>query len=137
MNNFKVLYVEDDDLLREEFAEYLARKAGKVIVARDGAEGLKSFNACKPDLVVTDISMPVMDGLQMVAFIKESDPTVPIVFVTGTPGGVFEFNRFDQRIDKVMRKPVDLHEFSGILKHYATRTLEPASVAQQEIRPTE
>jgi CheY-like chemotaxis protein len=118
MNDLTVLCVEDDDLTRLIIRQFLVRRATKVILAKDGAEGLLCFNACKPDLVVTDICMPVMDGLQMAALIRESDPSIPIVFITSAPERLSKFDRFDRHLDRVINKSIDFHELSEILKHY-------------------
>lgn len=120
MKELTVLYVEDEEMIREPFAMLLAKRVESLFTAQDGTEGLRAFIACQPDLVITDISMPGMDGLQMAAHIRDIQPAVPIVFVTASPKRLAEFERFDPSIDRVLTKPVDFCEFAGLLESYAS-----------------
>lgn len=113
---FTILYVEDDEFVRVLLTPFLARHAGHVIVAEDGLEGWRRYQADKPDLIVTDILMPVMNGLEMARRIKAADRLCPIVFVTATPESVEGFAPFDPRIDHVLKKPVQLAALAQILK---------------------
>lgn len=77
-----VLYIEDDRSLREETQKILERIFRKVEVASDGATGLHKFKTQCYDLIVTDIEMPDMDGLEMARSIKSENSDVPIVVVS-------------------------------------------------------
>ncbi|OGZ69505.1 MAG: hypothetical protein A3D44_03760 [Candidatus Staskawiczbacteria bacterium RIFCSPHIGHO2_02_FULL_42_22] len=80
--NKKVLIVEDD----EDFIFILEKKftmeGFSVLKAKDGEEGMAVAKKEKPDLVITDILMPKMDGIVMAKKIRETDPDVPIIFLT-------------------------------------------------------
>jgi len=78
----RLLYVEDADFARESLAYYLKRYFGKVDVAGDGKKGLALFQAHPYDLVLTDISMPVMDGLEMTRQIKAIKPDMPVIVIS-------------------------------------------------------
>lgn len=119
-------------MLREMFVEYLARQVGTVLVARNGAEGLKLCDAGKPDLIITDISMPIMDGLEMVERIRENGHFAPIIFLTGSPEKLNGFIHFDKASDEVMTKPTDLQKLSGTLKQHADRKRPFSSVLPGE-----
>ena len=67
LRTLKVLCVEDDADTREPFAEFLQRPVGTLISAANGAEGYAAFLEHSPDIAVTDILMPVIDGLTMAA----------------------------------------------------------------------
>ena len=62
-DKIRLLLVEDEHTLAEIIADTLGEKEFDVTVAYDGVEGLRQFDACRPDVVVTDIMMPGMDGL--------------------------------------------------------------------------
>ena len=84
----RVLVVEDDEVTRESVAAVLHAKGHMVACASDGREGLRQLHEHRPDVILLDLNMPVMDGWQ---FRKEQarDPTVahiPIVVVSARPG---------------------------------------------------
>jgi two-component system, chemotaxis family, chemotaxis protein CheY len=85
MSTFKVLVVEDSPTMRQLIVFALKRLRGLSIVeANDGVDGLKKIAADKFDLILTDINMPIMDGLKLVSLVR-SDPnhrTIPIVVIT-------------------------------------------------------
>ena len=70
LSKLTVLFVEDEDDLREALESAIGDEFAKFITARDGDDGLKKFKKYKPDIVVTDIMMPVLDGLAMTEEIK-------------------------------------------------------------------
>lgn len=65
LQNLNILYIEDDELTRENTLEILKRKCGKVTVAKDGIEGYELYQSEKPSIIITDIQMPRMDGITM------------------------------------------------------------------------
>ncbi len=85
MANFKVLVVEDSPTMRQLIVFALKRVRGiEITEAQDGVDGLKKLSAVRFDLILTDINMPIMDGLKLVSLIR-NDPTystVPIVIIT-------------------------------------------------------
>lgn len=70
-SNVSILYVEDDDSLRQSVAKYLKLIFEVVDLAQDGVDGLKAFNKRDYDIVITDIQMPNMNGLEMIKAIRE------------------------------------------------------------------
>ena len=85
MNNYKVLVVEDSPTMRQLIVFALKRLRGLSIVeANDGVDGLKKLTGDKFDLIITDINMPIMNGLKLVSLVRR-DPgyqNTPIVIVT-------------------------------------------------------
>ena len=85
----KVLIVEDSPTMRQLIGFTLKRLKGiEIVEANDGVDGLKKISADKFDLILTDINMPIMDGIKLVSLIRQ-DPNnkeVPIVVIT-TEGG--------------------------------------------------
>lgn len=78
----KILLVEDDATLSMIISDTLERDGFKVVVAPDGEKGLLRFAKDRPDLVVADVMMPLLDGFEMARRIRQSDPDVPILFLT-------------------------------------------------------
>lgn len=79
----KILVVEDDKISRRIIREILSRCGYEVFEAEDGAQGLEAFKANKPDLVLTDYQMPVMNGLRVLSEIRNLQPAVPVIMLTG------------------------------------------------------
>jgi CheY-like chemotaxis protein len=70
LKNLTVLFVEDEEKIRTSMASVMEDVFKKVIVAGNGDEGLKKFKKYNPDLVITDITMPIMDGLEATTKIR-------------------------------------------------------------------
>jgi len=81
--NRKLLVVDDDTIVRESVVAYLEDSGFDVIEAQDGATGLALFHDQKPELVLTDLRMPGMDGLHLLAEIHESCMDVPVIVISG------------------------------------------------------
>ncbi len=79
----KILVVEDDKITRRIIREILSRSGYEVFEAEDGAQGLEAFKANKPDLVLTDYQMPVMNGLRVLSEIRNLQPAIPVIMLTG------------------------------------------------------
>lgn len=82
LKKLTILYVEDDEDTRNLLTIFLQRVAGKLVLSRDGEEGLAAFHSCHPQIIITDIQMPNMDGLTMAGKIRTVDSSVPIVVLT-------------------------------------------------------
>lgn len=110
-----VLYVEDDEAIRDEVAHFLGRRVGRLLTAADGEEGLATFVAQRPDIVLTDIQMPQMDGFALAAKVKELRRGTPVIFAT-----VFENSGYLQRaialgVDGYVVKPIDFEQLMQTL----------------------
>lgn len=80
-----VLLVEDEVMFRRSVASYLKDSGYRVVEAGNGREGLEVFAIERPDVVITDLRMPEMDGLEMMARLKKlSGGNVPVLIITGT-----------------------------------------------------
>ena len=77
-----LLYIEDEPLIRQNAVEYLGRYCASVLEAADGLEGLEVYEHERPDIIITDIKMPRLNGLAFAARIRETDTTTPIIIAT-------------------------------------------------------
>ena len=82
LSKLTVLFVEDEQDIRDALEGAIGDEFTKFIVARDGEDGLKKFKKYKPDIVIADIMMPVMDGLMMSKQIKHLSRQTPIVILS-------------------------------------------------------
>lgn len=119
LKNMKILYVEDDDQAREELFEMLKRRAGKVITGENGRRGLELFMDHEPDIVIADLYMPEMDGIEMIRRIRAAGHA-PAVIVTSAVEDVDTIiGAIDAGIAKYILKPVDLQELLEVLHQQA------------------
>jgi PAS domain S-box-containing protein len=124
-----VLYVEDDALLRDATARLLQRVVNTLHVAANGQEGWELFESCRPDIVVTDLRMPLMDGLALAARIKQHAPKTPVVMYTAF-NDVAEMRRaIDIGIDKYVNKPIP--SFKSLIEPLESVALKVEAEQQQ------
>ncbi|EOY4721343.1 butyrate response regulator transcription factor BumR [Campylobacter jejuni] len=119
-----ILVVEDEVKARESMINILSERFSKVIGAQNGDEGLKKFKKFKPDLVITDIAMPIMDGLDMAREIKEISDDVPIVVFSAYSEKERLLRSIDIGIDKYLIKPVDIEELFKVLDYLIGEKIE-------------
>ncbi|EPA5161747.1 butyrate response regulator transcription factor BumR [Campylobacter jejuni] len=119
-----ILVVEDKVKARESMINILSERFSKVIGAQNGDEGLKKFKKFKPDLVITDIAMPIMDGLDMAREIKEISDDVPIVVLSAYSEKERLLRSIDIGIDKYLIKPVDIEELFKVLDYLIGEKIE-------------
>ncbi len=79
-----VLVVEDDPFVRESFQIYLQTEGFRVDSAKDGVEGLESVRTHEPDVVIADLRMPRMDGIELLRAVKETAPEVEVILASGS-----------------------------------------------------
>ena len=84
MGNKKILIIEDDETFGEILNEYLLMKGFEVAVATDGLSGIELHKAFSPDLVLLDIILPKMNGIEVSKTIRSKDKITPILFMSGT-----------------------------------------------------
>lgn len=128
LKQISLLYVEDDETIRKQITHFLQRKVGQLWVANDGRQGLEHFMTNKPDIVLSDIMMPVMNGLEMVKAIKEKFPETQVIFSTAFNDAACLLEAIKLRVDNYVLKPVDFDELSEALKKSARLLL-----AQREL----
>ncbi|EAL8049997.1 response regulator transcription factor [Campylobacter jejuni] len=119
-----ILVVEDEVKARESMINILSERFSKVIGAQNGDEGLKKFKKFKPDLVITDIAMPIMDGLDMAREIKEISDDVSIVVLSAYSEKERLLRSIDIGIDKYLIKPVDIEELFKVLDYLIGEKIE-------------
>ena len=106
LKSLSVLYVEDDPFVRESLIRFLRRRFDTLHVAEDGRNGLELYTQHKPDLVISDIQMPVMDGLEMCRHIREIDREVPILITTAFNETSYLMKAIELGVDRYVKKPV-------------------------------
>ena len=102
INKLDILIVEDGDDIREIMSTTFGKICHSARTAVDGEDGLKKFNESKPDLIISDIRMPNMNGNDMIDAIKKDNPSLPIIVVTGH-GKIIKAT---ENADIILEKPI-------------------------------
>ena len=110
----KVLVVEDDTNQRLLYEEELREEGYEVVSAGDGREALQVARDSNPDLVILDINMPAMDGLDALSQLLEINPSLPIIITTAFPGYQDSFTTWSA--DAYIVKSSDLTELKATVK---------------------
>ncbi len=106
LRKLTLLFVDDEEMIWQAIAPPLLRRFKEVYYARDGLEGLEMFHRMRPSVVVTDVQMPLMDGMELVREIRRAAPQpVPIVVITAYNDAAHRSDMADRHV----HKPVDLH----------------------------
>lgn len=118
-----ILIVDDDRDVRELFSFVLEGAGATVAIAEDGVSGLQAAHAHKPDLVVTDIAMPRMDGINMVRRLRQDEPTknIPIVAVTGHVVADLPERALEAGCSEVVPKPCSPDALVHLVNRYIGR----------------
>jgi CheY-like chemotaxis protein len=106
----KILIVEDNDMNLDMLSRRLARKGYEIVVARDGQAGVDQALAERPDLVLMDMSLPVMDGWEATRRIKGRAETaaIPVVALTAHAMASDREKAMDAGCDDFYTKPIEL-----------------------------
>ncbi len=105
----KILIVEDDENIRELIKLYLEREGYEIMEAANGAEGLQEFKNKKPDLILLDVMMPVMDGWQLCKEIRRESQT-PIIMITAKSETFDKVTGLEMGADDYIAKPLEMRE---------------------------
>ncbi len=105
--DLNILYVEDDIAIQNTMVLYLNKFFSLVTVANNGLEGLELFKKSKFDIVITDLSMPKMNGLDMIKNIKTIDETQSILITTAHGESNFLLDAISSHVDGYILKPFD------------------------------
>lgn len=119
LSQLKILYVEDDDDTREDLKQYLKKKAGKVVTAADGKEGWKKYNEENPDIVIADIILPEMNGMEMLQKIRSAGGKCPFIITSSVDKTDTIIEAVDIGIVKYAVKPIILHQLMETLNKLA------------------
>ncbi len=116
MSKGKILIVDDEQLIRWSFEKELTREGYEVITASSGEEGIDTFERERPDLVILDIRLPGISGLDVLKEIKNEDPHVPVIMITAfadvdTAVEAMKMNAFDY-----LPKPFNFDEVKIVIK---------------------
>lgn len=124
LKSLKIMLVEDEDELRQETAAFLELYCASVVQAPNGLEALGLIDTHCPDLVISDIRMPVMDGLEMAAQLKMRSSDTPLIFCTAFTETSYLIKAIELGAAAFVRKPVDTDELLATITKAALPLLQ-------------
>ena len=110
-----ILYVEDDELIRKGAMRYLEKICKKVWGAKDGLEALHIYEDYRPDVIISDIDMPRLNGLDMAKKIRQHDKHTPIILATAFTQTDFLLKAVELQLIKYLVKPITSAKLSEAL----------------------
>lgn len=110
LKELKILLVEDEENLARLLKDAIGDNFYSFTIAKDGVEGIELFKKIKPDIVITDIMMPRMSGLDMAKELKRINPKTPIIILSAFSEKEKLFSAIDVGITKYFLKPFDTDE---------------------------
>ncbi|MDQ1341211.1 MAG: hypothetical protein QG567_2369 [Campylobacterota bacterium] len=119
LKNIKILYVEDDLSVRSALSAIIKRRVETLITAEDGEDGYKKYLEHLPDIIITDIKMPIMDGIEMSKKIREHSKNIPIIITTAFSDTEFLLEAINTGINRFVLKPVDSRKLFESLERAA------------------
>jgi len=115
LKDLRVLYVEDEDDVRRNAVEYLKRIVKEVFEAKDGKEAITLWRDVKPDIIITDINMPRLNGLDMARYIRSKDQDVQIIIATAYTDTDYLMKAVELNLVKYVVKPITKEKLLGAL----------------------
>ena len=132
MNNMIILLAEDDKNLGILLQSYLTAKNYETVLFTNGSTALKAFPAGSFSLCILDIMMPEMDGLTLAGEIRQSNPNIPIIFLTAKNQKEDIIEGFKTGADDYITKPFSMEELLYRIEAILRRTTSPAVTRNNE-----
>ncbi len=116
LKNFTILYVEDEEPVRKAAAEYLRRMCKEVLEAKDGKEAIALWKSHHPDIIITDINMPRLSGIDMARYIRTQDTQTQIIIATAHADTEYLMEAVELQLVKYLIKPITKEKLLGALE---------------------
>lgn len=121
-----ILIVEDDEVLRMVLHQEFVKNGFYVREAENGQAGIASFVEMPPNIIITDLMMPVMDGISFIAAVRKTNDTVPIIAMSAVMGDRMGEKAVEAGANQFCIKPIATETLLTAIKDYL-----PASFAEQ------
>lgn len=128
LKSFTLLYAEDDESIQIEMLEYFSSYFKEVYVANDGREALEIYKKNKPDVMILDIYMPHISGLELTKIVRENDYKTKIVLITAFSKNSVLLEAINLDINYYITKPVTLQNIKEMLNKIALDLSRSSSI---------
>lgn len=122
-----VLLAEDEEAVRQFVQRALEADGHEVHAVSDGGQAMGALSTSQYDLLLSDIVMPVMDGISLALSAANTKPDMPVLLMTGYPGEKARAHNLDRLIDGVISKPFSLDEIQSCVRDALMEASNPAA----------
>ncbi len=116
LKTLTILYAEDEEGIRKNITDSLKYYMKDVYEASNGQEAYDIYKEKKPDIILSDIHMPIMDGIEFVKKLRKEDRSTPVVMITAHTDKKYLLEAVELHMEKYIVKPLELDELFDILK---------------------
>ena len=124
MESLRVLVIEDDETARKQMAKAIRKEGYEVLAAEDGRAGVDIFEKEHPEIVITDLKMPGLGGLEVMQTVKRLSPNVPVVLITAFGGVDAAILALREGVLDYLTKPLDLDQLTLVLGRASEKVRE-------------
>lgn len=128
LKNLKILYIDDESLIRENAVEYLSFYCDNVYEADNGINGLETYEKFQPDIIISDIKMPKLNGIDMVKKIRQKDKKTKIILATAFLETSYLLEAIELGLVKYLIKPITANKLLPVIKFCIENIVEDKSI---------
>lgn len=128
LKNVKILYIDDEELIREDAVEYLEFYCDHVYQASDGLDGLQKYKKINPDIIITDIKMPKLNGIEMIKEIRKNDKSTKIIIATAFLETSYLIEAIELGLIKYLVKPIMEDTLLPVLENCTNDIIKESSI---------
>ena len=121
MTNYALLIAEDDQIALETFVKLLKSSFPKIYTAQNGKEALQLYKEKNIDIVITDITMPIMDGIELITQIRALDNNIPIAILSARSEPDYFIKSIDLDVDGYIPKPINIKKAIQLINRFIQR----------------
>ncbi len=117
LKTLTILYAEDEVGIRKNIADSLSYFVREVYEASNGAEAYEIYEEKNPDIILSDIHMPVLNGIDFVKKVRQKDRKIPIVMITAHTDRKYLLEAVELHMEKYLVKPIEIEPLFDVLEH--------------------
>ncbi len=116
LKTLTILYAEDEEGIRKNIADSLRYYVKEVLEAKNGQMALEIYLEKKPDIILSDIHMPILNGIDFIKKVRETDIHTPVIMITAHTDKKYLLDAVELHMEKYIVKPVDIDELFNSLE---------------------
>lgn len=116
IKNSNILYIEDDSITRKQLSRFLKSQCKTLYLAEDGQKGFDLYQEFKPDIVITDIEMPKLNGLELAQKIRKTSVATQIIIISAYTKTEYLLNAINLQLVQYLIKPISLKKIIHVLR---------------------